>query len=98
MGLASAGAKQFRPTPPARGSFPIDHDGQCKSFFEAYMACVKGSNGNQRLCREQSKAYLQCRMDNGLMMKEDLKQLGFQAADQSGGGKKPQAATTTAAS
>lgn len=27
MGLPSAGGKQFQPTPPQKGSFPLDHGG-----------------------------------------------------------------------
>ena len=28
MGLPSAGSKKFQPTPPDKGSFPLDHDGE----------------------------------------------------------------------
>lgn len=32
-------------------------------------------------CREQSKTYLKCRMDNDLMTKEDWKALGYKQDD-----------------
>ena len=34
-------------------------------------------------CRELSRAYLQCRMENNLMLKEDWKSLGYNDADTS---------------
>merc|ERR1712086_446771 len=50
---------------PDKGSFPLDH-GQNK--------------GNVRACEELSKAYLTCRMTNGLMDKEEMENLGFNEA------------------
>ncbi|KAM3477067.1 hypothetical protein MY5147_002883 [Beauveria neobassiana] len=28
-----------KPAPPQRGSFPLDHDGECKSVMSEYLAC-----------------------------------------------------------
>ncbi|TYJ56021.1 cytochrome c oxidase assembly protein COX19 [Cryptococcus floricola] len=53
----------FKPSPPARGSFPLDHDGECKSAMIAYMKCMKENANDNGKCRLQSKKYLECRMD-----------------------------------
>ena len=63
--------------PPDKGSFPLDHFAECKEAMEAFMACLKANNYNQRVCRQESRDYLQCRMDNDLMAKEDMDILGF---------------------
>lgn len=62
---------------PLRGSFPLDHDGECKTFMKDYVKCLKENKNNNGLCRQFSEAYLQCRMDNGLMDKDDMGNLGF---------------------
>lgn len=77
MGLPGAGSKTFQQTAPDKGSFPLDHEGECKPFKEAYMKCLRGSGNNARVCRDMSKAYLECRMEKQLMAKEDLSKLGF---------------------
>ncbi|RPA84668.1 hypothetical protein BJ508DRAFT_205769, partial [Ascobolus immersus RN42] len=49
---------------PERGSFPLDHDGECKPVKERYLACLKKAKGtNQMDCRLLAKEYLKCRMD-----------------------------------
>ena len=40
------GAKQFKPTAPDKGSFPLDHDGECKVAYLKYMVCLS-ENGNK---------------------------------------------------
>jgi len=71
------GAKKFTPTPPDKGSFPLDHEGECKQYFLRYMICL-GENGSANsACRKESREYLSCRMDKGLMAKEDWKSLGL---------------------
>ena len=42
------------------------------------MACLKANNYSQRECRVESREYLQCRMDNDLMTKENLDDLGYE--------------------
>ena len=69
--------KVFQPTAPIKGSFPLDHDGECKEFMLKYMKCLKSHNQNNMECKTQSKEYLNCRMNLGLMEKEDFKRLGF---------------------
>lgn len=63
--------------PPQRGIFPLDHDAECKKFMEQYMTCLHSSNDVHHKCKDQSKAYLECRMEHGLMSKENLNHLGY---------------------
>ncbi|KAF7950967.1 uncharacterized protein EAE97_002519 [Botrytis byssoidea] len=71
-----------KPSPPERGSFPLDHDGECKSVMQSYLNCMKKVRGmNDPECRDLAKSYLSCRMDRNLMAKDELKNLGF--ADES---------------
>lgn len=72
--------ESFSGKPPALGSFPLDHDGECKDFMKEYVKCVRANKNNNGACRELSKAYLQCRMDKGLMARDDMKNLGYQDA------------------
>ncbi|KAJ1987980.1 Cytochrome c oxidase assembly protein cox19 [Dimargaris cristalligena] len=69
--------------PPDRGSFPLDHDGECRKFMMEYLTCLKSSKGLSKPCRHLSKRYLQCRMETGLMSPEEWEYLGF---DESVGG------------
>ncbi|XP_065189993.1 uncharacterized protein LOC135820876 [Sycon ciliatum] len=64
-------------TPPLKGSFPLDHDGECKDRMRDYMECLKKTSQNSRACREESRQYLACRMEKDLMTKEPLDTLGF---------------------
>ncbi|TGO26308.1 hypothetical protein BPAE_0062g00290 [Botrytis paeoniae] len=71
-----------KPSPPERGSFPLDHDGECKSVMQSYLNCMKKVRGmNDPECRDLAKSYLSCRMDRNLMAKDEFKNLGF--ADES---------------
>lgn len=71
------GAKTFKPTPPAKGSFPLDHEGLCKEFYLKFMICINENQGESTKCREDSKNYLECRMNKNLMAKESLESLGY---------------------
>ncbi|RSL85040.1 Cytochrome c oxidase assembly protein COX19 [Fusarium oligoseptatum] len=67
-----------KPTPPQRGSFPLDHDGECKTVMSKYLACMKKVRGvNEDECRDLAKSYLSCRMDRNLMARDEFKNLGF---------------------
>ncbi|KAK9480249.1 hypothetical protein V1514DRAFT_325873, partial [Lipomyces japonicus] len=82
MSFGGPGGSQggFRPTPPDRGSFPLDHDGECTVFMTRYMDCIKQTRGKERLnedCRILARDYLKCRMDTGLMAKDDWVNLGL---------------------
>lgn len=71
------GGSRVSVRPPERGVFPLDHDGECKQFMKTYLSCLSAEKGDHFQCREQSKTYLQCRMDKELMAKEDLDNLGL---------------------
>ncbi|KAI9732485.1 MAG: Cytochrome c oxidase assembly protein cox19 [Claussenomyces sp. TS43310] len=64
--FGSPGGKSVvsKPIPPERGSFPLDHDGECKAVMMGYLACIKKVRGmNDPECRNLAKSYLSCRMD-----------------------------------
>ncbi|CAA9958759.1 hypothetical protein PTNB73_00891 [Pyrenophora teres f. teres] len=78
FGGAGLGQKVYKPNPPERGSFPLDHDGECKSIMLNYLRCIKSHRGsNDPECRDLSKSYLACRMDRNLMAPDSFKNLGF---------------------
>ncbi|TVY54174.1 Cytochrome c oxidase assembly protein COX19 [Lachnellula cervina] len=88
--FGSPGGRQInsKPTPPERGSFPLDHDGECKDVMMNYLSCIKKVKGtNEAECRSIAKTYLSCRMDRNLMAKDEFKNLGF-------GEEKPASTTT----
>ncbi|CAK7303007.1 Cytochrome c oxidase assembly protein COX19 [Vulpes lagopus] len=51
--------------------------GECKSFKEKFMKCLRDNKFENALCRKESKAYLECRMERQLMAQEPLEKLGF---------------------
>ncbi|PVG00812.1 hypothetical protein CPB86DRAFT_700503 [Serendipita vermifera] len=63
--------------PPDRGSFPLDHDGECKEMMMAYLKCLKENKSTSTPCRTMSKTYLDCRMKRGLMQQEEWEKLGL---------------------
>lgn len=65
------------PKPPAKGSFPLDHLAECKQFALAYERCLDEHNKISSHCREEARLYLQCRMERGLMAREEWKKLGL---------------------
>ncbi|KZC13165.1 Cytochrome c oxidase assembly protein COX19 [Dufourea novaeangliae] len=72
--------KSFKPTPPEKGSFPLDHEGLCKVVMLKYMRCLYENKNENTVCRNMAKDYLACRMDNQLMVQEDWSTIGY--ADQ----------------
>ena len=46
-------------------------------MMKSFLSCLKSNGGDHFPCKMESQQYLQCRMDCGLMAKEDLAQLGF---------------------
>lgn len=74
------GAQRFsKPTPPERGSFPLDHDAECQAVMKQYLRCIRAHKGvNDDECRTLSQGYLQCRMERNLMAPDSMKNLGFQ--------------------
>ncbi|KAL7628255.1 Cytochrome c oxidase assembly protein cox19 [Parahypoxylon ruwenzoriense] len=78
FGSPGTGPYAGKPIPPERGSFPLDHDGECKAVMTQYLSCMKKARGvNDPECRNLAKSYLSCRMDRNLMARDDFKNLGF---------------------
>ncbi|UXI15439.1 Cysteine string protein [Sarcoptes scabiei] len=77
-----AGSKLFIPTPPIKGSFPLDHLGECKEFMRKYQECLVRSLSKSDVCKDLAKDYLNCRMEKDLMAKEDFKHLGFKVDEE----------------
>lgn len=73
----SLSGRALSPKPPAKGSFPLDHLGECKLFAESYERCLREHGKIVGSCREAMRKYLQCRMDAGLMAKEEWSKLGL---------------------
>jgi hypothetical protein len=69
--------KRLQFIPPEKGSFPLDHEGHCKKFMLKYFNCLRENRDDNSQCREESKSYLNCRMENGLMAKESWEKLGY---------------------
>ncbi|XP_077290958.1 cytochrome c oxidase assembly protein COX19 [Arctopsyche grandis] len=83
MNAMTMNQKIFVPVPPDKGSFPLDHDGKCKQDMLQYMRCLLDSDGSAVACKDSAKSYLQCRMENNLMAKEEWPKLGFQKVETS---------------
>ncbi|TEB35105.1 hypothetical protein FA13DRAFT_1441122 [Coprinellus micaceus] len=67
----------FRVSAPDRGSFPLDHFGECKQKMTLYMNCLKENGSTSSPCRVLSREYLDCRMQKGLMERDDFENLGL---------------------
>ncbi|CAN7993701.1 hypothetical protein ISCGN_020415 [Ixodes scapularis] len=78
MSSMTFGQKTFSPKPPDKGSFPLDHAGDCKQGVLKYLLCLKEHDNDAESCRHLAQDYLKCRMDNQLMAKEEWSKLGFQ--------------------
>ncbi|KUM64101.1 hypothetical protein ACN42_g2978 [Penicillium freii] len=67
FGAPGGGSVNYKPSPPERGSFPLDHEGECKHVISGYLKCIKMNKGtNDEACRKLAKEYLACRMDKGI--------------------------------
>lgn len=87
FGAPGGPTRLYKPSPPERGSFPLDHDGECKHLMKAYLSCLKkraNEGVNSEECREHAKGYLGCRMEKGLMAKDNWDNLGFGVAKEDG--------------
>ncbi|XP_011506424.1 PREDICTED: cytochrome c oxidase assembly protein COX19 [Ceratosolen solmsi marchali] len=71
------GKKLLKPTPPEKGNFPLDHEAVCRKFMAKYLQCLLEKNNHASECKDISKSYLKCRMDNDLMIRMDWSELGF---------------------
>ncbi|KAJ5212564.1 uncharacterized protein N7498_004210 [Penicillium cinerascens] len=78
FGAPGGGSVNYKPSPPERGSFPLDHDGECKHIISGYLKCIKSNRGtNDEACRRLAKDYLACRMDKNLMAPDNFNNLGL---------------------
>jgi cytochrome c oxidase assembly protein subunit 19 len=64
-------------TPPERGAFPLDFYGQCNNLVKEYLECLQENKQDANKCKPAAKKYFQCRMQKGLMEKEEFIHLGF---------------------
>lgn len=81
MSSLTFGQKIFQPKPPIQGSFPLDHEGECKQQMLDYMLCMAKSNNDNTKCKQLAGEYLKCRMDRNLMDKRDLDTFGYKDSD-----------------
>lgn len=65
------------PSPPAKGSFPLDHLSECREFARAYHKCLQNNRSQTNACRKLAREYLQCRMQRGLMAEDSWQTLGI---------------------
>jgi hypothetical protein len=75
--MAFGAARGYAPVPPEKGSFPLDHGGQCRPLMKGFLECLAENRAAHARCATLSKAYLACRMQHGLMAVEDLDELGY---------------------
>lgn len=77
-GNPGSSLRALSPTPPERGSFPLDHDHECVKQMEKYIECMRlVANENAPNCRLLAKEYLRCRMNHKLMDRDDWQHLGL---------------------
>lgn len=69
--------RNVAPRPPAKGSFPLDHLGECALFARLYEKCLRENGGEVGKCRAEARKYLACRMEAELMANEDFRNLGL---------------------
>lgn len=55
----------------------MDHFAECRPTIQAYYACLQQSEYVAPRCRKEQRDYLQCRMDRGMMGKEDVENYGI---------------------
>lgn len=80
MSSMTFGQKIFQPKPPIQGSFPLDHEGECKQQMLDYMLCIFKAKNETSKCKYLAKDYLHCRMEKNLMDRSDLYTLGYSDA------------------
>ncbi|KAJ5799327.1 uncharacterized protein N7518_001395 [Penicillium psychrosexuale] len=99
FGAPGGGSVNYKPSPPERGSFPLDHEeliiiwdalGECKHIISGYLKCIKLNRGtNDEACRKLAKEYLSCRMDKNLMAPDNFENLGLVFKDSAGKAQPP---------
>lgn len=78
--MATPAKRAAPPIPPDKGSFPLDHFGQCTQPKAAYLQCIKRQQAaalepsgkpktvDTAVCKPLIKLYLQCRMDKSVSL------------------------------
>jgi len=61
--MSTPPARGQPPKPPLKGSFPLDHYGDCKQLADEYAKCLRLNRNVTAKCREKAKSYLECRME-----------------------------------
>jgi len=61
--MATPPPRGEKPKPPMKGSFPLDHFGDCEEMAKAYNQCLRENNYLTARCRDAAKLYLNCRME-----------------------------------
>ncbi|TFK57579.1 hypothetical protein OE88DRAFT_1651384, partial [Heliocybe sulcata] len=55
--------------------------GECRDQMMAYANCLRNNANSSTPCRHLNKAYLECRMNKGLMQRDEWKNLGLSNVD-----------------
>uniref|UniRef100_A0A7S1KUC5 CHCH domain-containing protein n=1 Tax=Percolomonas cosmopolitus TaxID=63605 RepID=A0A7S1KUC5_9EUKA len=58
---------------PINGSFPVDRLHECSHHIQTYFQCLQKHNNYASMCKKETRMYLECRRDNGLMTKRDFR-------------------------
>lgn len=69
-------------TPPLRGSFPLDHEKACHIEMLDYLWCLHSNKFKNDQCRGLARQYFECRMDKGLMDRDEFPKLGYSNDDE----------------
>ena len=55
--IGISGKKPLITKPPDKGSFPLDHDGECKQVMIDYLKCLQKTDCENASCRDLAKKY-----------------------------------------
>lgn len=75
--MATPSGFRSQPKAPELGSFPLDHYRECRNEIEDYYRCLQVNQHMAPKCRDQTRTYLECRMEKGLMNKADVASFGI---------------------
>ncbi len=63
MNIGTTSNRRGTPAPPEKGSFPLDHDAECKIATKIYLQCLDKHELQVGNCKQEMRQYFQCRMD-----------------------------------
>lgn len=58
---------------PINGSFPVDRLHECASYIQIYSECLARNNNYAPMCKKETRDYLLCRKEKGLMTSRDFR-------------------------